>query len=112
MKNAKKMLAAEAQAKPDKYGPKRPLSRVTADARRGLAGWLDGNDHRGPVARRFRDLVGLVTADLGGPDHLSEAQRQIVRRIASLSVWCESKKPGWPTATRSTSTSSSAARTA
>ena len=42
-----------------------------------------------PSRGRLRDLVGLVTADLGGPDHLSEAQRQIVRRIASLSVGCE-----------------------
>lgn len=69
---------------------KRPLSRVTGDAARGLAGWLDGNDKRGPVARRFRDLVAEVTSDLGGAGELSEAQRQIIRRIASMSVWCES----------------------
>jgi hypothetical protein len=36
--------------------------------------------------------VSLVTSDLGGPTELSEAQRQIVRRIASLSVWCESQE--------------------
>jgi hypothetical protein len=45
---------------------------------------------RGVVARRFRDIVGLVTSDLGGPEQLSENQRQIIRRIASMSVWCES----------------------
>jgi hypothetical protein len=54
--------------------------------------WLDHVDKRGPVVRRFKDLVALVTADLGGPDHLSEAQRQIIRRIASMSVWCESEE--------------------
>ena len=44
------------------------------------------------VARRFRDLVHQVTQDLGGPDALSENQRQIIRRIASMSVWCESEE--------------------
>src|SRR5262245_17920011 len=39
-----------------------PLSRVTADAARGLAGWLIGNDKRSPVARRFRDIVGPLPA--------------------------------------------------
>ena len=55
-----------------------------------VTSWLDGNDKRGPVARRFRDLVHQVTQDLGGPEQLSENQRQIIRRIASMSVWCES----------------------
>ena len=33
-----------------------------------------------------------VTTDLGGPSELTEAQRQIIRRIASMSVWCESEE--------------------
>ena len=33
-----------------------------------------------------------VTQDLGGPDKLSESQRQIIRRIASMSVWCEDQE--------------------
>ena len=66
---------------------------MTSLARQGVASWLDGGDKRGPVARRFRDLVGLVTSDLAGdPNELSESQRQIIRRIASLSVWCESQE--------------------
>ena len=69
---------------------KRPESRVTGLAKIGRTGWLDGEDRRGPVARRFRDLVSLITADLGSPGELTENQRQIIRRIASLSVWCES----------------------
>lgn len=67
-------------------------SRVTNALLRGSIAWLDHVDKRGPVARRFKDLVALVTADLGGPTELSEGQRQIIRRIASLSVWCESKE--------------------
>ena len=41
---------------------------------------------------QFRDIVGIVSADVGGSDLLSENQRQIIRRIASLSVWCESQE--------------------
>jgi hypothetical protein len=67
-------------------------SRVTNAAREGRLVWLDKIDHRSPVARRFKDLVSIVTSDLGGPDQLSESQRQIIRRIASLSVWCESQE--------------------
>ena len=36
--------------------------------------------------------MALVTSDLGGLDQLSEGQRQIIRRIASMSVWCESEE--------------------
>jgi hypothetical protein len=71
---------------------RRPLSRVSAKAAQGVTGFLDGIDRRGVVARRFRDLVHEVTTDLGGPAELSEAQRQIIRRIASMSVWCESQE--------------------
>src|SRR5690242_4393931 len=67
-------------------------SRVTNAVARGSVLWLDNVDKRGPVPRRFKDIIGLITADLGGPDVLSEAQRQIIRRIASLSVWCESQE--------------------
>ena len=65
-------------------------SRVTNAAARGSTRWLDHVDRRGPIARRFKDVVQLVTSDLGGPTALSENQRQLIRRIASMSVWCES----------------------
>ena len=86
---------AVATAQQHRYGvaadPKQcGRSRVTNSAARGSIVWLDHVDKRGPVARRFKDLVALVTSDLGGPDRLSEVQRQIVKRIASMSVWCES----------------------
>ena len=67
-------------------------SRVSNAARRGDLASFNRVDRRTPIARRFRDLVSLVTSDIGGPDRTSECQRQIIRRIASLSVWCESQE--------------------
>ena len=91
------MLMADTEIKPrgrrnkrPEGQPKRPQSKVTSMARQGVTTFLENRDKRGPVARRFRDLVGEITTDLGGPTELSENQRQIIRRIASLSVWCES----------------------
>jgi hypothetical protein len=46
-------------------------------------------DQRGPWARRWRDVLGELTSDLGGPDLLSEGQRQLARRIATLAISCE-----------------------
>lgn len=57
--------------------------------------WLERSDKRGPVARRFRDLCIEVANDIepdGGLAALSETKRQIIRRIAMLSVWCESQE--------------------
>ena len=50
---------------------------------------LDGIDGRSAAARRFRDVLAEIVADLGGADRLSEGQRQIARRCAMLSVECE-----------------------
>src|SRR5262245_59180005 len=46
-------------------------------------------DNRGPWARRFRDVLTEIVSDLGGPDLLSEGQRQLARRIATISIACE-----------------------
>ncbi len=40
-------------------------------------------------SRRFRDVLAEITSDLGGADRLSEAQRQLARRCATLSLECE-----------------------
>ena len=41
-------------------------------------------------ARRFRDVLAEIISDLGGPDAgLSEGQRQIARRAATLCIACE-----------------------
>jgi hypothetical protein len=46
-------------------------------------------DGRSVTARRFRDLIEEISADLGGPSILSEGQRQLIRRAAMLSAECE-----------------------
>src|SRR5262249_32392472 len=40
-------------------------------------------------ARRFRDVLAEITSDLGGADLLSEGQRQLARRAATISLACE-----------------------
>lgn len=49
--------------------------------------FVEGLDGRSALARRYRDLVGQFTSDVGG--NPAEAQKQVIRRAASLSVWCE-----------------------
>jgi hypothetical protein len=46
-------------------------------------------DGRSVTARRFRDLVDDISADLGGQAVLSEGQRQLIRRAAMLSAESE-----------------------
>ncbi len=50
---------------------------------------LPMTDGRSATARRFRDLVEAITADLGGRDRLSEGQRQLIRRASMLSAEAE-----------------------
>ncbi|MHC2792591.1 hypothetical protein ACVINZ_001603 [Mesorhizobium jarvisii] len=52
--------------------------------------FVDALDGRSALARRYRDLVAAFSADLG--DDLTEAQRQLVRRAASISVWSEEQE--------------------
>jgi hypothetical protein len=40
-------------------------------------------------ARRFRDVLVEIVSDLGGPDALSEGQRQLARRATTISLECE-----------------------
>src|SRR5262249_12460601 len=40
-------------------------------------------------SRRFADVLGQIISDLAGPDGLSEGQRQLARRVATLSIICE-----------------------
>jgi hypothetical protein len=41
------------------------------------------------IGRRHRDIFEAVVEDLGGPNHVSEAQRQLTRRAAQLSIEAE-----------------------
>lgn len=50
---------------------------------------LPATDGRSMTARRFKDLVEDIAADLGGKALLSEGQRQLIRRAAMLSAECE-----------------------
>src|SRR4051812_29067936 len=46
-------------------------------------------DGRSVASRRFRDILGQLVSDLGGSDRLSEAQRQLCRRVALMCWECE-----------------------
>ena len=50
---------------------------------------LPGVDGRSTWVRRLRDLIGLHLSDLGGDGAVSEAERSIVRRAATLTVELE-----------------------
>jgi hypothetical protein len=41
------------------------------------------------MGRLFRDLVDNIASDLGGWEHLSTLQQQLVRRAAIMSALCE-----------------------
>jgi hypothetical protein len=43
----------------------------------------------GAWARRFRDVLEQIIADLSGPDGLSEGQRQLARRATTIAIQCE-----------------------
>jgi hypothetical protein len=67
-----------------KVAPRKARSRVTNG--KSLFVEFDG---RGPWTRRFRDVLGQIVSDLGGADLLSEGQRQLARRCATISIACE-----------------------
>lgn len=51
---------------------------------------LAGVDGRSMMARRFREITATIESDLGGD--LSEAQRHLVARAATLACWCEERE--------------------
>jgi hypothetical protein len=69
--------------------PRSPLARsgVTNESRLFVEG-----DGRSAWARRYRDLVEIHVADLGGPERLSEAQRALIRRAVALTIECERRE--------------------
>jgi hypothetical protein len=52
-------------------------------------------DGRSLTARRFQDLYEDIANDLGGLDILSEAQKQLIRRVATLSAESERQEAEW-----------------
>ncbi|WP_245524474.1 hypothetical protein [Methylobacterium nonmethylotrophicum] len=55
-------------------------------------------DGRSLWARRMRDLIALHIADLGGEGAVSEAEKSIVRRVATLTVELERMEVAFATA--------------
>src|SRR6476646_675049 len=56
---------------------------------------LPGVDGRSTWVRRLRDLIALHLSDLGGDEAVSEAERSIIRRIATLTVELERMEVGF-----------------
>lgn len=70
---------------PEIASPKRPhQSRITNGS-----ALLLNVDGRTGWARRLRDLVALHLADLGGEGAVSEAEKSLIRRAATLTVELE-----------------------
>jgi hypothetical protein len=69
-----------------KLARRKPEARSRVGNGKTLLPMVDG---RSATARRFKDLVEDIAADLGGKDHLSEGQRQLIRRAAMLSAESE-----------------------
>jgi len=53
------------------------------------------SDGRSCTARRFRDIFEGICGDLGGPDLLSEVQKQLIRRASMLSAESERLEALW-----------------
>ena len=62
-------------------------SRVTNGSE--LFATNEPTDGRSMASRRFRDILGRNVADLGGSDRLSEARKQLCRRVALMCWECE-----------------------
>jgi hypothetical protein len=50
---------------------------------------LPGIDGRSPTARRYRDVLAAVVADMGGEDHCSEARLSLIRRFSAACCMAE-----------------------
>ena len=66
-----------------------PKSHGRARVTNGSDLFAERVDGRSVWARRFKDLIELHVADLGGPESLSEARRGLIRRVATLEVESE-----------------------
>lgn len=67
----------------------RPANNRSAVAN-GSRLFVEEIDGRSAIARRYRDLVAEFTSDIGGDP--TEAQKQLIRRAASLSTWAEAQE--------------------
>ncbi len=65
--------------------PTNNRSAVTNGARH----FLTPGGEQSISGRRSRDIYDAITEDLGGVEHLSEAERQLARRCAQLAIEAE-----------------------
>src|SRR6516225_11468415 len=72
----------------DRCGFDTPSSRQRSRVTNGKSPFVEA-DGRGPWSRRWRDIVAEITNDLGGSDLLSEGQKQLIRRCATIALACE-----------------------
>ena len=56
---------------------------------------LDDLDNRTLAAKRTRQLLGDIVSDLGGPENVTAAQRQLVQRAAILGAYLEDIEFKW-----------------
>src|SRR5262249_7394326 len=66
-----------------------PMPEPATNRSRITNGALIDGDGRSAWSRRMRDLIQLHLSDLGGVDAVSEAEKSIVRRVATLTVELE-----------------------
>jgi hypothetical protein len=73
----------------DRCGFDTPSSRLRSRVTNGKTPFVEA-DGRGPWARRWRDILAEIISDLGGHEGgLSEGQKQLARRCATIAIACE-----------------------
>ena len=72
--------------------PSKPIADPKAQGRSRMSNGsavLPGVDGRSTWARRFRDLIALHSADMGGSEYVTAAEASIIRRAATITVELE-----------------------
>jgi hypothetical protein len=83
--NLRRLAEAGKLADDPAVSPRKAKSRVT----NGSTLFVE-SDRRGPWSRRFRDILNQIIDDVRPADgDLSEAQRQLARRCATIAIECE-----------------------
>jgi hypothetical protein len=91
METAANSSLAEAETLPARRAFARPdarPSKVRSAVTNGFRAFIHG-DGNSSWYRRFKDIVELHISDLGGHEHLSEAQLSLCRRAATMEVELE-----------------------
>jgi hypothetical protein len=81
-------METAANSSPDRAVVERCASKQRSRVTNGKTHFVEA-DQRGPWARRWRDVLAEIISDLGGADLLSEGQKQLARRCATISIACE-----------------------